>query len=114
MTGVQTCALPISNVAADERISDDVQQRLEVKLSSGGSFVASDQVRAGAEQAGLDDETTDALVEGYEDAQLKALKTALLFAAFIVLGSFWATRRLPTRRFEELAAEPGAAPVTAS
>jgi hypothetical protein len=44
----------------------------------------------------------DAVVEGYEDAQLRALKLGLLFAALIVVGSFWATRRLPTRRFDEL------------
>ncbi len=91
-----------ANVAAHPGISEDVRQQLEVKLSAGGSFVAADEVRAGAEAAGVGPATVDALVESYEDAQLKALKTALLVAAFIVLSSFWATRRLPTRRFEEL------------
>ena len=52
--------------------------KLEVKLSAGGSFVAADEVRAGAEAAGLDGPTTSALIENYEDAQLKALKTAFL------------------------------------
>ncbi len=46
--------------------------------------------------------TVDALVEDYEDAQLAALKTAFLFAAFLVVAAFWTTRRLPTRRFDEL------------
>ena len=42
---------------------------------------------------------------------MKALKTAFLFAALIVLASLWATRRLPTRRFEEIqaGADPGTA-----
>jgi EmrB/QacA subfamily drug resistance transporter len=93
-----------ANVASDARISADVEQQLEVKLSAGGSFVAADEVRAGAEAAGVSPATADALVEGYEDAQLKALKTALLAAAMIVLASFWATRRLPTRRFAEIQA----------
>lgn len=93
-----------ANVASDARISADVKQQLEVKLSAGGSFVAADEVRAGAEAAGVSPATADALVEGYEDAQLKALKTALLAAAMIVLASFWATRRLPTRRFAEIQA----------
>ena len=66
------------------------------------SFVTADEVRAGAAEAGLDPTTADALVEGYEDAQIEALKTAFLFAAFIVLASFWATRRLPVQRFAEL------------
>jgi MFS family permease len=94
------------NVAADDRISADVSKQLEVQLSAGGSFVAADEVRAGAEAAGLDAATTDALVENYEDAQLKALKTAFLFAAFLSLASFWSTRRLPDRRFDELETGP--------
>jgi EmrB/QacA subfamily drug resistance transporter len=95
-----------SNVADDPRISDGVNEQLEVRLSAGGSFVASEEVRAGAEAAGIDAATVDALVENYEDAQLKSLKTAFLFAAFLALASFWSTRRLPTRRFDELQAGP--------
>jgi EmrB/QacA subfamily drug resistance transporter len=106
-----------ANVADDARLSADVSKQLEVRLSSGGSFVAADEVRAGAEEAGLDDPSAEALVEDYEDAQLKALKTAFLFAAFLSLASFWTTRRLPDRRFDEMGAGPdppdrGAEPVT--
>jgi predicted MFS family arabinose efflux permease len=93
-----------ANVAADPRISVEVGSQLEVRLSAGGSFVASEEVRAGAGAAGLGPKTVDALVSNYEDAQLTALKTAFLFAAFLVLASLWTTRRLPERRFEELAA----------
>jgi EmrB/QacA subfamily drug resistance transporter len=95
-----------ANVASDARISNDVNEQLEVRLSAGGSFVSSEEVRAGAEAAGVDPATADALVENYEDAQLKALKTAFLFAAFLTLASFWTTRRLPERRFDELEAGP--------
>ena len=95
-----------ANVADDPAISKQVNQQVEVSLSSGGSFVESDQVRAAATDAGLDQKTTDALVDNYEDAQLTALKTAFLFAALLVLASFWATRRLPTRRFDEMQAGP--------
>jgi EmrB/QacA subfamily drug resistance transporter len=95
-----------TNVEADPRISSDVSDQVQVKVSAGGSFVAADEVRAGAEAAGVDPATVDALVENYEDAQLKALKTAFLFAAFLVVASFWTTRRLPTQRFEELQTSP--------
>jgi len=95
-----------ANVAGDPRISNDVQGQLEVKLSAGGSFVSSEEVRAGAAAAGVDPKTTDALVEHYEDAQLNALKTAFLFAALLTLASFWTTRRLPDRRFDELESGP--------
>jgi EmrB/QacA subfamily drug resistance transporter len=95
-----------TNVAGDARISADVSKQLEVQLSAGGSFVAAEEVRAGAEAAGLDGPTTNALIENYEDAQLKALKTAFLFAAFLTLASFWSTRRLPDRRFDQMQAGP--------
>jgi MFS family permease len=93
------------NIASDERISADVREQVQIELSAGGSFVESDAVRAGAEEAGFDADTTNALVESYEDAQLIALKTAFLFAGLIVLASFLPTRKLPSRRFDELAAE---------
>ncbi|HET8956071.1 MAG TPA: MFS transporter [Solirubrobacterales bacterium] len=95
-----------ANVAGDPAISNEVGKQVEVQMSAGGSFVASSQVRASAEAAGLDAPTVDALVGHYEDAQLKALKTAFLFAGFLVLASFWTTRRLPKQRFDELQAGP--------
>jgi EmrB/QacA subfamily drug resistance transporter len=95
-----------SNIGGDPRVSADVEDQVQVQLSAGGSFVSSEQVAAVAEAEGIDPATADALVENYEDAQLKALKTAFLFAAFLVLASFWTTRRLPTQRFDELQAGP--------
>jgi EmrB/QacA subfamily drug resistance transporter len=96
-----------ANVAEDPNISKNVSTQLEVQLSAGGSFVSSTEVRAGAEAAGLEPGTVDALVAHYEDAQLNALKIAFLFAGFLVVASFWTTRRLPTRRFDELQAGTG-------
>ena len=95
-----------ANVAGDPSISKDVSNELETRLSAGGSFVPAAEVRAGAEAAGLDQATVNSLVGHYEDAQLNALKLAFLFAGFLTVASFWATRRLPTRRFDELQAGP--------
>jgi hypothetical protein len=102
-----------NNVASNAEISADVKQQVDVEISAGASFVAADQVRAGATEAGVDADTTDALVANYEDAQLIALKVAFLFAALITLGALLATGRLPTRRFDELESDsdpPGAEP----
>ena len=56
---------------------------------------------------GVDPATTENLVGHYEDAQLDALRIAFLAAALLVVASFFATSRLPTRRFDELEAERG-------
>ncbi len=93
-----------ANVADDGRISPQVNQQVEQRLSAGGSFISSAEARAAAEAAGVDAASVDVLVGHYEDAQLKALKTAFLFAAFLTAISFWFTRRLPSQRFDQLAA----------
>lgn len=93
-----------ANVASNPRIADEVQAQVQTRLSAGGSFVASAEVEAAARKAGLAEEEVAEVVSNYEDAQLEALKTALLFAALLVLASFFATRNLPGRRFDQLAA----------
>ncbi len=95
-----------SNVESDPALSKQVRDQVQVELSAGGSFVPSEEVRASAKAAGLGPNSIDALVANYEEAQLTALKTAFLFAALLVVVSFWFTRRLPTRRFDELQAGP--------
>jgi MFS family permease len=95
-----------SNIASDPAISDQAEEQVELKLAAGVSFVASDQVRATATDAGLDESEVDSIVAGYEDAQLLALKTALLFASMVVLAAFISARNLPTRRFDELESAP--------
>jgi EmrB/QacA subfamily drug resistance transporter len=102
-----------TNVASNPSLSADVREQAQVRISAGGSFVASDQVEAAASQAGLDQASTSALVSDYEDAQLAALKTAFLCAALLVLASLFATRRLPSRRFDELQASPEPPPAPA-
>ena len=97
-----------SNIESDPRVSAEAQQQVETTIASGVSFISSDEVRTAATDAGAEPEEVDALVEGYGDAQLNALKTAFLFAGFIVLASFWGTRRLPTERLVESRAAPDA------
>jgi EmrB/QacA subfamily drug resistance transporter len=102
-----------ANVSSDPRIADEVEQKVNTRLSAGGSFVTSEQVETVAKEEGIDSGTIEALVADYEDAQLTALKTAFLVAALLVLASFFSTRRLPKQRFDELQAgsDPPAAPV---
>jgi len=93
-----------AKVADNPKIADEVHAEVKTRLSTGGSFVAASQIETAAEEAGIDAATTAELVSDYEDSQLEALKLAFLFAAFLVLGSFFATRNLPSRRFDELQA----------
>jgi EmrB/QacA subfamily drug resistance transporter len=104
------------NVANDPRVSGEVNEQVGIHLEGNASFVSADQVQSAAEKAGVDEANTAALVDDYEDSQLQALKTSLLFAAFIVVASWFGTGGLPGKRLEEGAPEAapaGAAEVTA-
>jgi MFS family permease len=84
-----------SDVQHDPRISAAAKGLVAVRLEGGGSFVSSTEVRRAANEAKLDEPTTTAIVAGYEEAQLRALKTGLLLAALLVCLAFPATRSLP-------------------
>jgi hypothetical protein len=75
LTGLSTTF--VNKVMDDQRISAEVSDQVGVEVANGVSFVASDQIRSAATERGIDDATTDALVEDYEDAQLVALKAGL-------------------------------------
>jgi len=88
----------VGNVEADERISAEVAARVGTEVNKGVSFVAAADVRAAAEDAGLDDATADAVVEDYEDAQIDSLKAGLLVALTLALVALTFTAGLPNRR----------------
>ncbi len=99
-----------TNVQENPEISASVKDQVSVAVSSGGSFVQSDQVRTVAEEAGVGAAETENVVAEYEDAQLMALKTALLGAGLLILIALPFTRNLPNRPLAESQATPTAAP----
>jgi EmrB/QacA subfamily drug resistance transporter len=85
----------VSKIESDPAINSEISSRVSGSIDAGIDFVSSDQVKSAAEDAGLDDATTAAIVSDYEEAQLAALKAGLLAAAFIALLSLATTRHLP-------------------
>jgi EmrB/QacA subfamily drug resistance transporter len=85
----------VSKVQSDQRISAEVSKQVGVAAGSGLDFVSADQIADSAQQAGLDEATTAALVDDYEQAQLASLKAGLLAAGFLALISLATTKQLP-------------------
>lgn len=86
-----------STVTDAPGLTEGTKTEVGKRLNSGGSFVSSDQVRQTATESGIDGMEVETLVAGYEDAQLEALKLALLAAALLSIPSFWSARNLPDR-----------------
>ena len=85
----------VRTIDADERIAPEVAQQVSTAAGNGVDFVASDDLAAAATDAGIDERSADALVDDYEQAQLRALKTGLLVTGVLALLSLMSTRHLP-------------------
>jgi MFS family permease len=92
-------------LSAAAEITGAVQGQVGVAISAGLDFIPLDQAQAALEQAGIPAGQIDALLSTYADAQLLALKVALLAAAAIALASLFLTRHLPTVRLTAPVAE---------
>jgi len=101
----------LSNVEADTRIAPEVAAQVSVAVGSGIDMVPASEVRNAAQHAGLDEPTTNAIVEDYQRAQLFSLKSGLVAAALLAIFSLMFTRELPhappsERRPVELTSDP--------
>ncbi len=98
----------INQIEDDPEVPPEVTADVEVALSSGVNFVASEDVAVNTTEAGLAPDTVDALVDNYEEAQLLALKAGLLAVIAIAALGFLATGGLPNRRDGDPASDPPA------
>lgn len=85
----------VRTIDADERIAPEVAQQVSTAAGNGVDFVASDDLAAAATDAGIDEQSAYVLVDDYEQAQLRALKTGLLVTGVLALLSLMSTRHLP-------------------
>jgi len=96
-----------TNVLANPALAD-VSDEIAASAEVNANFVTTEQVRVGAEQAGLSAEQTDAIVAEYAEAQITALKVAFAAIALFALLAFAYVHRLP--KFAVLPAADQATP----
>jgi len=86
----------VDRVTEDERIDDQATSQVTVAAGNGVDFMSADQIGAAARGAGIDDDTAEAIVDDYSQAQLVSLKAGLLVAGLLALASLVPTRNLPS------------------
>lgn len=94
----------VNQISNDPRISDEISAEIGVALNGSIQFVSSDDLTAALAETSLDPSEAAAIVDGYEDGQLTALRMGLLVAAAIVIGALFVARKIPDMSFEEMAA----------
>jgi hypothetical protein len=90
-----------TEIEDNPKISAATREEAGIRMEAGVSFISADEVRAGAEKAGLPPAEVNAVVDSYTQAQLNALKAAILAAGGITLASLAFTRKLPTARLTD-------------
>jgi Na+/melibiose symporter-like transporter len=83
------------NVNADQSLPSSVQQQVATASQQGVQMVSKSQAEAIAKKNGLSSSQQTALVNNYTEAQITALKRALLAASLFALVGLWFARGLP-------------------
>jgi EmrB/QacA subfamily drug resistance transporter len=84
-----------SRIAENPALSESVRAEITAATQQGIDIVTTEQAHAVATSAGLSPSEADAVTADYADAQLVALKRAMLAVALLALLSLVFTRRLP-------------------
>ena len=88
----------LTGIDQNPAVPDEVVAQANVRLSSGGEFISDAQLKSALQQAGVDEQTTQAIVDANEQARVDGLRATLaLFALFAMLALFF-TRRIPTEQ----------------
>ena len=105
-------------IRADPDVPPTVQERIVNGSEQGVQMVSRSTAETIAEQAGLPPGQVDAVVSDYGDAQIDALKRALLGAALFALVALWFADELPARPLgadpEQTIAPPGSQPLAST
>lgn len=84
-----------THIKDNPELPPSVEQQILAATDEGIDMAPPSAVGKAAREGGLSDAQAANIQEGYAEAQLKALKTALLWAAGFALIGLWFTRRLP-------------------
>jgi MFS family permease len=98
-----------ARIAENLVLPEPVRTQITAATQQGIDIVTTEQAHAAATSAGLSPTEADAVTADYADAQLEALKKAMLAVALLALLSLLFTRRLPGK---PSTAEPEATPST--
>ncbi|HSO91146.1 MAG TPA: MFS transporter [Arthrobacter sp.] len=85
MTGIQD----------NPAVPSSVQEQSSVQLASGVPFISDTQLRGALEDAGVDQETADAIMSVNSGSRLDALRAALALTALLAIAALFITGRLP-------------------
>ncbi len=88
----------LSGLANNPDVPESVTSKATVELASGIPFVSDAQLETALQEAGLDAETTQAIIDVNETARLDGLQSSLSLLAIIATIGLLFTRRIPAHQ----------------
>jgi hypothetical protein len=86
----------LAGIMSNPQVPDSVKSQSTTELADGVPFVSDADLTTALHEAGVDEATTQEIVDINADARLVALRSALAVAALISVLALYQTRRLPT------------------
>ena len=87
----------VAGIQQNPAVPQGVRTQASTQLSSGVPFLSDDDARAALEKAGVDAQSTDAIVAENATARLQALRTALAVIAIVAAVALFFSGPIPTR-----------------
>lgn len=85
----------IAGIEDNPAVPVSVQQQATTNMVSGVPFISTTQLEDSLAQAGVDEQTSAAIVDVNSEARLEALRVAFAVAAFLAVAALFATGRIP-------------------
>jgi len=88
----------LTGIQNNPAVPAEVKSKASVELASGVPFVSDAELQTALDQAGVPQQTTNAIVDENATARLDGLRSALTVLAFIALIGLFLSRRIPTQQ----------------
>jgi MFS family permease len=100
----------LSGIAQNPAVPEGLSSKASVELSAGVPFVSDAQLTAALDDAGVDQATTQAIVDQNEQARVDGLRSALGLLALASVVALFFVKRIPTRQPGGTGAPVGSGP----
>jgi EmrB/QacA subfamily drug resistance transporter len=87
----------LSGISQNPDVPPEVASQANVQLASGVPFISDADLESALQQAGVDEQTSQAIVDENEQARLDGLRSALALLAILGVIALFFTRRIPLR-----------------
>jgi MFS transporter len=88
----------LTGITENPDVPKEVSSQATVQLASGVPFVSDAQLETALRDAGVDAQTTQAVLDANEQARVDGLRSALALLALIAVVALFFTKRIPTRQ----------------